>query len=164
MPASISLPDYLALLPAEAECWQDSAQLWLFQSPVPIAQSLRAELDLGLGAFLQTWDSHGQLLHAYSSWFFEQILLISSPYQEASGCAMDRLFRYMRGVDEQYGLGFFRREWLLVWDDMRPRAHLVSELEQVAEQYFFDNSIHQWGEFRRAWIKPVAGSYLRCGL
>lgn len=157
---SLSLPNYLASLPQESAGLCANCQVWLFQSALPIQDYILNLIDAELEQFLAAWDSHGEVLQARRYWLFAQVLLIVAPNFPASGCAKDRLFQEIKKLDNRYNLGLLDRGNLLIWSAGTLRTVRVSDISQVENGYFFDNSVHTWGEFQSSWLKPIANSYL----
>lgn len=155
------LPNYLATLPTEfRESIQDERQVWLFQSRSPLPTAQIEALNWELTEFLELWDSHGENLKARSFWLFAQFLLIVAPKIAASGCAMDNLFKQIKNLELRHNLGLFERELIVTWDGEKTQTQEIQALANSRELYFFDNSVHNWGEFRSCWLRPIAGSYL----
>lgn len=157
---SLSLPNYLESLPQEFTGLRADCQVWLFQSTLPIEDFKLNLIDSELEQFLVSWDSHGEVLQARKYWFFGQVLLIVAPNLPASGCAKDRLFQEIRKMDNRYNLGLLDRENILTWNAGTLQTLKIADISQFEKGYFFDNSVHTWGEFQSSWIKAIANSYL----
>lgn len=159
--SSIPPFNYLANLdPYLCSSIVDQQQVWLFQCKHRLEDKIIKDIDNKLGDFLDKWESHGTNLQAQKFWFFAQFLLILIPKIAASGCAIDQLFKQIKKLELDYSTGLLERNWIAVWDGHLIKTTQMTELHDYQAYYFFDNSVHNWGQFRKEWLKPIAGSYL----
>ncbi|MGH7668842.1 MAG: hypothetical protein ACRENQ_05055 [Gemmatimonadaceae bacterium] len=85
-------------LPADAKVWVFAGDREMIGDP---ARSLLAQVD----DYLAQWKAHGMPLRCARDWRYDRFLAvgIDPTAEQASGCAIDDLFRHLRGIGSSVG-------------------------------------------------------------
>jgi len=147
----------------------DASRVWVYGASRdlhgPAAETLLRETD----AFLESWKAHGAPLSSARNWSDDRFLTIAVDQRQegASGCSIDGLFRTLKGLEPQLGVGlvtsglvYFRDGTgaiLAVSRDEFTRRGTAGEVTGDTE--VFDLSVTSLGEWRGRFRSRAADSW-----
>jgi hypothetical protein len=158
--------EYKHLLP---DSFSKDSRVWVYQASrlLTIAEALEAE-DL-INEFCEDWKSHGADVDAYGNLFFGQFLILMADETRAgvSGCSTDSSVRFVKGLEQKFGIDFFDRNNLafVVKDKIQllPLSQLKYGFENgfiTADTLYFNNTVLNKEQLENNWIIPVKDSWL----
>ena len=95
----------------EFEKISEESRLWIYQSNRKITTTEEKEIKKSFGNFLDEWQAHGSDLYAGVEVLNEYFLLIALDESKgaASGCAIDSLVNFVKGIASKLEIDFFDR-------------------------------------------------------
>jgi hypothetical protein len=144
-------------------------KVWTFTSGRELTENELAELTQRGQDFVAQWTAHNQQLSAEFSVFEKRIIIIrvNESQHEASGCSVDKLNRFMREMEKQYGTTFLDR--LLVAYRTKNSELLVQPLsvikamlaagELTAETTVINTAVTSESELKN-WEQPLKNTWL----
>jgi hypothetical protein len=89
----------------------DESKVWIFQANRLIAVTEQQNIATDVADFLNTWTAHNVDLLAASVLLHDLVLVIAveEAVTGASGCSIDKLFRFVKQLEVKYGVHFFDR-------------------------------------------------------
>lgn len=159
-------PDWDKVIPTD---FPDTARVWIYQNNRPFSQEEEEEINLLLGNYVDNWVSHNRPVKGWASVLFNQFILLMADdtMDRLCGSAVDDSVRYIRGLEEKFGLellnrmniGFVKNDELLTIP--------INDVEQhfddgtiSQDTLFFNNSICTKKELLGKWIQPIEESFL----
>ena len=145
------------------------ARLWVYQANRSLTAQEQAEIKPLLERFATEWSSHGKGLQASASLLHDRFLVIGNNESEAaaSGCSIDASVKFVRELEERFGVSFFDRTQLAFLENEEIVTVPMSEIKsKVAsgdikqDTLYFDTLINNYGELQQAWPKPAGSSWL----
>jgi hypothetical protein len=108
----------------------DTTRLWIYQSNRPFTATEIAELKPSLSRFATQWVSHSQNLQSFAEVYHERfiVLMVDESQAGASGCSIDASVRFLKLVENEYGVDLF--------DRMRFSFKLDGEIHTVPRDEF----------------------------
>ena len=158
--------EYRHLLP---EDFASESRVWVYQSSRLFSLSESLEIEQLLQEFSARWQSHGAQVKAYGNLFFGQFVVLMADESRAgvSGCSTDSSVRFIKGLEQQYGVDFFNRNNLafVVKEkiQMLPLNQLPYAFQNgfiTPETLYFNNLVTTKKELEQAWLVPVKDSWL----
>src|SRR5215204_6806096 len=100
--------EYKHLLP---DNFSDDSRVWIYQSSRLFTLSEALEIESLLNKFTAEWRSHGAEVDAYGNLFFGQFIVLMADETRAgvSGCSTDSSVRFVKGLEQKFGIDFFDR-------------------------------------------------------
>lgn len=158
--------EYKNLLP---DSFSKESRVWVYQASrlLTIAEALEAE-DL-IKEFCEDWESHGADVDAYGNLFFGQFLILLADETRAgvSGCSTDSSVRFVKGLEQKFGIDFFDRNNLafVVKDKIQllPLSQLKYGFENgfiTPDTLYFNNTVLNKEQLENNWIIPIKNSWL----
>ncbi len=140
----------------------DSSRLWVYAADRVFSAEEEAWINENIQQFLLGWNNHGKELTADGKVFENRFIVftVNEAMVNASGCSIDSSVRFVKEIGTALKINFFDR--LNLWvksEDSFNRVHL-SDLGANADANLFNPMIANLGEFRNAWLIPVADSIL----
>ncbi|WP_299818613.1 hypothetical protein [uncultured Pontibacter sp.] len=145
------------------------ARLWIYQASRPFTEAEQTEIKPILQRFATEWSSHGKGLQASASLLHDRFLVLANneTATAASGCSIDASVRFVRELEEQFGVSFFDRSQLAFFNQGEVETVPMGELKsKVAagdiskDTLYFDTLVNNYGELQQAWPKPAGNSWL----
>lgn len=147
----------------------DHSRLWIYQSSRTFSAEEQEEISVGLNAFCQQWNAHGQQLNSSFDIRYDRFIILSvdEGVHAASGCSIDSSVAVIRQVAEQFGVDMFNRlDQALLMDEQVEVKSLAEIKKGLAEETLsedtkvFNNLVKDLAEFKSGWIVPIADSWL----
>ncbi len=147
-----------------------SSRVWIFQADVELNDTLATEMKQELYGFLQEWTAHNSTLYTSGDIFYNRfiVIMVDERYQNASGCSLDTLNRFLSHLEKKYSVGLLDRmavAYQRPGSDKIETVHL-HQLSQFAKEgnidentFVFNNLVKSKAEFESNWKTPIADSW-----
>ena len=145
------------------------ARLWIYQASRPLTEAEQTEIKPILQRFATEWSSHGKGLQASADLLHDRFLVLANneTATAASGCSIDASTRFVRELEERFGISFFDRSQLAFLNNGEVKTIAMSDLKKrVAagdvnkDTLYFDTLVNNYGDLQQAWPKPAGSSWL----
>ncbi len=149
----------------------ETARLWIYGADRPLSDPEKREIATQLERFLAEWTAHKQDLCAAWQILHDFFILIGVDESQlaASGCSIDALSRFLRGLEERFELRlvdtharvFYRDAGGAVRCVERAAFKILTQTQAVtADTRVFDNTIQSVGLLRAGrWEVPMRESW-----
>jgi chemotaxis regulatin CheY-phosphate phosphatase CheZ len=86
-------------------------KVWIYIANRPLSASEQAQLIEDGKQFLSTWNAHGAEIKGDIKVSIDQVLIVSADqsHNENSGCSIDKLLRFIQGMEQQLNLQLLNR-------------------------------------------------------
>lgn len=148
------------------------SRVWIFQASRAFSPE-EETLILERGAeFINEWTAHGTKLMAELQVVLHRFIIVAVDEQmaHASGCSIDKLFRFVQQLQQELQLSLMDRLQVAYWHEPTQQIHACSlaQLEQLLTSgeihrftLVFDNTIQQLGDLNTRWVKPLEQTWLK---
>lgn len=126
-------------------------------------------MSIALGDFVSTWAAHGSALagKGYIKYNLFLILEVDEAQAGVTGCSIDSSVRFIKGLEQSYGVNFFDRMKVSFKDatgtvrlvGREEFERLVKDSEVTADTMVFNNLIQQGEELLTNWEIPFKDSW-----
>ncbi|MET0635140.1 MAG: hypothetical protein ABWZ25_03865 [Chitinophagaceae bacterium] len=146
-----------------------SSRVWIYQSSRLFSLSEALSLEQQLEVFAGEWKTHGTPVKAAGYLFFGQfiVLMADETATGVSGCSTDSSVRFIKELEQTYGVHLFDRTMLafVVKDRVQllPLAQLGYSFENnfiSPDTLYFNNTVLNKAELEENWIIPLKDSWL----
>jgi len=113
----------------------DDARIWIYACDNPVTGNQREWMNTSLQAFLEKWTAHGNDLKSGFKVLYNQILIIGLDENAAtaSGCSIDALVHFIKGMGVQLQVDFFNRNLIpILHEDKLTLVNLTSLKNKIA--------------------------------
>lgn len=158
--------DYQYLL---AKDFHPGSRVWVYQASRLFSLHEALSIEEQLHAFAEQWKSHGTPVKGSGYLFFGQfiILMADETATGVSGCSTDSSVRFIKEIEQQYGVSLFDRTTLAFIIKDRVQLLPLSQLQYAVDNGFitgstlyFNNLVQTKEELEENWIVPVKDSWL----
>ncbi|WP_187262812.1 hypothetical protein [Pontibacter beigongshangensis] len=145
------------------------ARLWIYQADRPLTEQEQAEIKPMLQRFATEWSSHGAGLEASATLLHNQFLVLANNESatSASGCSIDSSVKFVRELEQHFGVSFFDRTRLAFLQDGQVQLVPLSQIKdkvsagEISENsLYFDTLVNNLGDLQSAWPRPASSSWL----
>lgn len=145
-----------------------TSRIWIFQSDKRLDE-ITIELILQKSfSFLEGWTAHNNELHAGATVLHNYflILAVDENKNDASGCSIDKAFRFIQSLEKERNLSLLNRMKVAVMNRGEISVVNVSDLRsqlengEISEAEIFNNLIQHKAELENNWLIPVKKSWL----
>ncbi|MBK8846809.1 MAG: hypothetical protein IPO27_09810 [Bacteroidetes bacterium] len=136
----------------------NDSKVWIFQANRLLDDAEVALLMDKCKAFIDSWTSHNTELKA-SAIIKHQLFLIigvDTLFANASGCSIDKAFRFVQDIGAHLKIDFFNRLNIAIEGGNQISIIKSQEITEQQGEYFFDNRIETKGELLTDWKKPLS--------
>ncbi len=146
----------------------NNSKIWIYQAQQPLSEKTIPEIRKHLTNFVTRWVSHNNQLKAFGEIYHRQfiVLMVDESQVVASGCSIDESVRFLKQLEEYYGLNLFDRMTFTYKDGDTIKSASSKEFgalyragEISDSTLVFDNLVKTKGEFEEAWLKPLSKSW-----
>ncbi len=145
-----------------------TSRIWIFQSDKKLEDKT---IDLILqksNSFLENWTAHNNELHAGATVLHNYflILAVDENKNDASGCSIDKAFRFVQLLEKELNISLLNRLKVAVMNDGKISVFAVTDLKsqlekgEMQEAKIFNNLIQQKADLENNWLVPVRESWL----
>ncbi|NGF57659.1 ABC transporter ATPase [Parapusillimonas sp. SGNA-6] len=144
-------------------------RVWIYQADRFLSDEEVTRMSASLNDFISQWAAHGAALAArgYIKYNLFLILEVDERQASASGCSIDSSVRFIKSLEQTFGVGFFDRMKVSFKDTSgavrlvgrNEFEGLVRSGEVTAETVVFNNLIQQGEELLTNWEVPFRESW-----
>ena len=108
-----------------------TSRIWIYQCNRPLSPGEEDDIQEKAIHFTRTWSAHGNDLQAGAKIMYNQFLILSVNEEEngASGCSIDKAFKFIHQLEIDYGISWLDRSKLAFYIDNEVYLSPVSELK-----------------------------------
>ena len=147
----------------------ENARIWVYQSDRILNDSEMGEISQYLSTQISGWESHGSPLQASFEFFYDKFLVIgvNTLYQDPSGCSIDTSTRWLKEIQQNFGIDFFDRSIAYFEDDTLNFFPILEAKKQVLSGKVKANTTvlnHQIGsliELKNNWKLKASDSFMK---
>ncbi len=147
-----------------------TSRIWIYQCSRPLSPKEKTEiLEKAIG-FTRTWSAHGNDLQAGAEIMYNQFLILSVNEEEngASGCSIDKAFKFIQELERDYGISWLDRSKLAFYIDnevyLTPTSELKLKIDTgtiTKDTLIFNNLVDKKGDLKHKWIIPAKDSWIK---
>lgn len=151
------------------EDFAPSSRVWIYQSSRLFSLGEALQIEEQINEFCKQWHAHGAEVKAYGNLFFGQFLVLMADESSVtvSGCSTDSSVRFVKMLEQQYGVNFFDRQGLafVIKDKVQvlPLAQLQYAIDNGfinGDTIYFNNLVQSKQQLEEGWLQPVKQSWL----
>ncbi len=124
----------------------DSSRVWIFQSDKIISEDKIDLIKSKLKIFLPNWSSHGKELKCSYDIKFNLFIIIGvdSSFNNASGCSIDTLTKFIFDLQSKTNLNFFNRLAIAYKSNDKINIKSLSEIKEMIknEEFLTDTVVY----------------------
>ena len=148
--------------------FSQNSRVWVYQSDKQLNDADVIKLQIMLDNFTTSWTAHNNQLKAKAEIRYNRfiILIVDESQAGASGCSIDKSVRFMKDIEEQFGINLFDRFNLAYRSDEQiisvPRhtfEELISNKTIDANTIVFNNMVQNLTELENKWEVPFKDSW-----
>ena len=148
--------------------FSQNSRVWVYQSDKQLNDADVIKLQIMLDNFTTCWTAHNNQLKAKAEIRYNRfiILIVDESQAGASGCSIDKSVRFMKDIEEQFGINLFDRFNLAYRSDEQilsvPRhtfEELISNKTIDANTIVFNNMVQNLTELENKWEVPFKDSW-----
>ncbi|WP_179413088.1 ABC transporter ATPase [Mucilaginibacter sp. E4BP6] len=148
--------------------FSQNSRVWVYQSDKQLNDADVIKLQILLDNFTTGWTAHNNQLKAKAEIRYNRfiILIVDESQAGASGCSIDKSVRFMKDIEEQFGINLFDRFNLAYRSDEQilsvPRhtfEELISNKTIDANTIVFNNMVQNLTELENKWEVPFKDSW-----
>jgi len=152
------------------ELLPDTSRIWIYQCDRVLDEHEEQAILSNAVRFAKTWSAHGDDLHAGAAIFHHQFLILSVNEEAngASGCSIDKLFRFIQELENTYDTRWLDRNKLAFYIDNKVRLSPITELKSEIDKgtitkdtLIFNNLVDRKGDLEDKWIIPSKDSWIK---
>ena len=120
----------------------EESKVWMFQANRFISVAEQHNITNDVTDFLNTWTAHNVDLLAASVILHDLLLVVAveEAVAGASGCSIDKLFRFVKQLEGKYGIQFFDRMRVAYKLNENIAESSVSDFEKLIEENLVSES------------------------
>jgi hypothetical protein len=120
----------------------EESKVWMFQANRFITVPEQKNITADLSGFLNTWTAHNVDLLAASVLLHDLVLVVAveEVIAGASGCSIDKLFRFVKELEVKYGIQFFDRMRVAYKLNENIAESSVADFEKLIEENLVSES------------------------
>lgn len=143
-------------------------RIWIYQADRILSVEEGEQISVELAAFAEQWKVHGKPLSASGELrdHLFIILKVDEDIAAASGCSVDSSVRFLKGIEEKYGVQLFDRMQFAYKSTSGVAVVNRSGFERLLaageiddNTLVFDNTITYEHQLDNAWVVPFKESW-----
>lgn len=147
-----------------------TSRIWIYQSNRALSPQEESEILEKANHFARTWRAHGNDLQAGAAILYNQFLILSVNEEEngASGCSIDKSFKFIQDLESKYKINWLDRSKLAFYIDNKVNIYPLSELKFkidsgtiTKDTLIFNNLVDKKGDLEHKWIIPAKDSWIK---
>jgi hypothetical protein len=148
--------------------FSQNSRVWVYQSDKQLNDADVIKLQIMLDNFTTGWTAHNNQLKAKAEIRYNRfiILIVDESQAGASGCSIDKSVRFMKDVEQQFGINLFDRFNLAYRNGEEilsvPRhtfEGLISNKAIGTDTIVFNNTVQNLNELETKWEVPFKDSW-----
>lgn len=146
-----------------------TSKVWIYQSNRELSATEVSEIDNALKMFSKEWTSHKQEVKATGVVLLNRfiVLLADESLNAVGGCSIDSSVKFIRSIENQYGINLLDRTVLLFETDGKMIEVPLNQLEKniskgtiAIESIYFNNTVSSLDEMKNNWQVPAKNSWM----
>jgi hypothetical protein len=147
-----------------------TSRIWVYQCNRALSPQEEAEILAKANHFARTWSAHGNDLEAGAAINHSQFLILSVDEEKngASGCSIDKSFKFIHELETTYKISWLDRSKLAFYIDNGVYISPLSELKMkidsgtiTKDTLIFNNLVDKKGDLEHNWIIPAKDSWIK---
>lgn len=145
----------------------ETARLWIYQTNRKITVDETNQLTQALDNFITEWSAHGKKLQAGFEILYNHFVIIGvdENSMKASGCSIDASVHFLKKLEQQLEIDFFRRDQLAIKSNdvinlLDIKALQRKEASINSGTLIFNNLISTKSDLNDNWIIPASKSWV----
>ena len=148
--------------------FSQNSRVWIYQSNKELTAEQTTQIQQQLNAFAQSWTAHNNQLKATGIVQYNRflILVVDESQAGASGCSIDKSVRFMKELEQEYGINLFDRFNLAYRDANVIKSIPRNEFEELIkagiiteDTIVFNNLVQTLAELETKWEVPLKDSW-----
>jgi len=148
--------------------FSQNSRVWVYQSDKQLNDADVIKLQIMLDNFTTGWTAHNNQLKAKAEIRYNRfiVLIVDENQAGASGCSIDKSVRFMKDIEQQFGINLFDRFNLAYRSDEEilsvPRhtfEGLISNKTIGTNTIVFNNMVQNLTELETKWEVPFKDSW-----
>jgi hypothetical protein len=148
--------------------FSQSSRVWVYQSDKELNDGAVNKLQADLDNFTINWTAHNNQLKAKAEIRYNRfiILIVDESQAGATGCSIDKSVRFMKDIEQNFGINLFDRFNLAYRDGEQilsvPRhtfEGLISNKTIDTNTIVFNNMVQNLSELETKWEVPFKDSW-----
>jgi hypothetical protein len=148
--------------------FSQNSRVWVYQSDKQLNDADVIKLQIMLDNFTTGWTAHNNQLKAKAEIRYNRfiVLIVDESQAGASGCSIDKSVRFMKDVEQQFGINLFDRFNLAYRSNEQilsvPRhtfEGLISNKTIGTDTIVFNNMVQNLTELETKWEVPFKDSW-----
>ncbi len=148
----------------------NTSRIWIFQCTRALSPQEEVEIVDKANHFVRTWSAHGNDLEAGAAILYNQFLILSVNEEEngASGCSIDKSFKFIQDLESEYKINWLDRSKLAFYIDNEVYIYPMPELKLkidsgtiTKDTLIFNNLVDKKGDLEHKWIIPAKDSWIK---
>lgn len=148
--------------------FSENSRVWIYQSDRKLTDLETQEIEAKLQAFVSEWTAHTMQLAAGAEIRYNRflILIVDESKAGASGCSIDKSVKFMKELEQEYGINLFDRFNLAYKEGEEvfsaPRnafEELIKQSSITAHTIVFNNLVQSVAELNTKWEVPFSQSW-----
>ena len=147
------------------------SRIWIYQASRAFTPEEETLIRQRGEAFISEWAAHGTKLMAELQVVLHRfiILAVDEEVAQASGCSIDKSFRFVQQLQQELGVSLMDRLQIAYWHEptQQIRSFALASLEQVLRNgeikpgiLVFDNTVQRLGDLNTRWVRPLGQTWL----
>lgn len=147
-----------------------TSRIWIYQCNRALSPEEEFDILEKATHFTRTWSAHGNDLQAGAKILYGQFLILSVNEEAngASGCSIDKAFKFIQALETDYGINWLDRSKLAFYIENEVYLSPVSELKLkidtgtiTEDTLIFNNLVDKKGDLEHKWIIPAKDSWIK---
>ncbi len=145
-----------------------SSRVWIFQAERTLNPGEEMMLDIRIRNFLEDWTSHQNTIQASYEISRHRFVIIAVDENQvgASGCSIDKLYRFVQSMESEMGLALLDKQRIALLQAGEVISYPLPALKEKVragevdkEEKYFDLMIAQKGGLEQ-FLKPLYSGWL----
>lgn len=150
------------------ETLPDTTRVWIYQANSPFLKQDTPAIRKKIQNFATSWVSHNRALRSFGDILHNRfvVLMVDESQAGASGCSIDSSVRFLKSLQNEYGVDLFDR---MVFSFQQDGEVVSLGREDFSRWYaegkidddtlVFDTLVSNKKDFIENWIKPLGKSW-----
>lgn len=147
------------------------SRIWIYQASRAFTPEEETIARQRGEAFISEWAAHGTKLMAELQVVLHRFVIVAVDEEvaQASGCSIDKLFRFVQQLQQEINLPLMDRLQIAYWHQptQQIRSFALAGLEQALRNgeikpttLVFDNTVQRLGDLNTHWVRPLRQTWL----
>ncbi len=117
--------------------------------------------------FLERWNAHGDKVRGNIEILINQVLVVSADqtYTQNSGCSIDQLTHFIKGIEQQLHLEFLNRMYVPIWNGLQWQVAHASKSKalqvDIEQAKIMNIMVNDSASYNSDFIQAAKGTWLK---